>query len=85
MDSWPRLQLRDAVRATVAEDINSLVANDYRHKNQPFSCSLAVSRFDHSSTPHPLLAATRYATPQRSTCRLSWIGRIDALLCHTAQ
>ena len=61
---WPLegLQLRDAVRATINEPVNSLVANDYWHKDHKISW--------HSDKPRDIAHGTVIATVSLGHARL---------------
>jgi alkylated DNA repair dioxygenase AlkB len=61
---WPPegLQLRDAVRATLSEDINSLVANDYRHRKHKIGW--------HFDKPADIAHGTAIATASLGHARL---------------
>ena len=56
------LQLRDAVRATIGEDVNSLVANDYRHRKHKITW--------HSDKPADIQHGTAIATVSLGHARL---------------
>ena len=51
---WPQvgLQLRDAVRDTIAEEVNSLVANDYHHKKHQIGWHYVRANNTHHPHPH---------------------------------
>jgi hypothetical protein len=51
---WPQvgLQLRDAVRDTIAEEVNSLVANDYHHKKHQIGWHYVRANNTHHTPPH---------------------------------
>ena len=51
---WPQvgLQLRDAVRDTIGEEVNSLVANDYQHKKHQIGWHYVRAKITYRSPPH---------------------------------